>query len=141
MEPPDGDPGVVAHEVEAAVPGDGVPDEVAHRRRVGHVEPHSGGAAQLAGDLLGLGAVEVGDDDVAAPGGEPRGDGPADARGPARDDADPRVEVAPGGHPDRAVSGRAGTGSPSTGLTPDDDRVRERARGGASYDEVTTGKL
>ena len=91
--PADGDVAGVRHEqVDRPVGALGVVDEPLDRRLVADVDLDAG-AADLAGDPLGLGAVQVGDDDVTCPGvGGGSGERFADARSTAGDDHDPVVQ-------------------------------------------------
>ena len=81
--------GVVDEHVDRADAG----DDLAHGRRVAHVEAH-GVAADLGRHLLGAHLVEVGDRHVHAVGRQPPGGGGADAGRAAGDEGDRRDVIA-----------------------------------------------
>ena len=87
----DRQPGVVDDEVDAAEGEQRGVDRGPHGVGVGDVDGDADGdvgAAELGGRRGGLVDVEVGDDDARAVGGEPGGDGLADAAGGAGDERD-----------------------------------------------------
>jgi len=91
----DRDAGVVDHDIEAAVRVHGVADQGPHGIGVGDVDDGCRGPGpQLTSHRLGLGDVEVGDDDVAAAGDQLGGDGPPDAGSCSCHDRDAGLEAA-----------------------------------------------
>ena len=78
---------VVAQHVDAPEPRERRRGQVVDRGGIGHVDRHrlrlAAGGADAGGDHLGLGAVEVGDDDCGSGGGERLGERAPDATGRA----------------------------------------------------------
>ncbi len=80
VQAPDGDAGVVDHQVQPAMTGHRLVDEVTDRCCVADVDGGCGGQRpEVQGRALRLVGVEVRDDDAAAPVDETTGDGQADA--------------------------------------------------------------